>query len=243
MKKISQDALKEIKKQKIVPTPKWQFSIRNYFLWILLALFILIGSLSFSILLLAILTNDWDIYHYLGQSFWSYLIYTLPSLWILLLIIFVILAYYDFRHTRLGYRYKSFWIIGGSILISLILGLIFCFAGVSGKIDQYLTKSIPYYQNISGHREQVWLNPDKGLLAGEIVAVNNEDFTLKDFSNHMWQVNIQDATFKGRTSLINGMQIKIIGQKIDDNNFKAAEIRLWGSGQGQGRGWRGGNGH
>ena len=77
---IPNQVLEKIKN--IRPTPRWQFLLRDYSVWILGAVSLALGSLSFSVVLFMLANNDWDIYSEISNSFFKFLLITLPYFWL-----------------------------------------------------------------------------------------------------------------------------------------------------------------
>ncbi|MDD5551832.1 MAG: hypothetical protein PHI88_01580 [Candidatus Pacebacteria bacterium] len=233
MEKISKKTLERIKKEKITPVPRWRFLLKNYVTWLFFGLSIIIGSISFAVLLFMILSNDWDIYKYFQKSFFEYLIGSLPYLWIIFLAVFLFLADYNLKNTKGGYRHKTYLVLILSIIISIILGSFLYSFGFGERINDVFADNFPYYRKTFYQRQEIWTNPEKGLLGGVIVKVKNEsEFSLKDFKNKIWQIKARDTNFKGNVTIQEGGKVKIIGKTKDLNIFIAEEIRPWISGKG-----------
>lgn len=100
------------------------------------------------------------------------------------------------------------------------------FLGLGNKIEQIFADNLPYYNGFMQHRMEMWNQAGRGLLAGEIIEINDNDILkLKDFEKNIWEINTKDALWKGGETVQIGRQIKIIGIKNSDNEFIAREIR------------------
>jgi hypothetical protein len=235
METITKKAVAKIKKENIVPKAKWQFLLRNNLLWTMSILVILIGSLAASVTLFLLTDNDWDVYKYTDKNLLESILLVLPYFWLLIIFIFILLAYYNVSHTTDGYKYRSYAIILASVLISLVAGIIMFYAGLGTKIDDIFSNKVPYYNNLVNHKTNMWIRPDDGLLAGKVAGVKNDQIILMDFNNKKWIVKITSNTIiKGRSKLQVGGEIKLIGKaNIKTNNFVANEIRPWGNSTGK----------
>ena len=225
MTKISENILKTITEQHVKPEPKWKFLVKNWLTWIMFGLALLVGTMSFSVILDIIVRHDWDIYFYLHKTFLQYVLLSLPYVWIGLLVLFFAVAYYDFIHIRGWYRHRVYLVVLASIFLSFGCGLVFFFAGFGKTIDRVLTKKIPFYEKVKIDKEQLWNHPDEGLLEGEIIEVKNEnEFVLEDPSGKQWDV--QNANMKVNSKVVNkGESVEIIGGKKGVNDFVAKNIR------------------
>ncbi len=222
-KNISQEILETIKEKKITPKPKWQFLFKDYFIWAITGIFLIIGSLSAAVVIYMIDNNDWDLYQKASDSFLGFVFATLPYFWILFLILFIFIADYNLRQTKGGYRYGLGKIILSTVLVSLILGSLFYNLGLAKTIDQTFN-DIPIYRKIMEHRHQVWMQPNKGLLVGQILSAKDKNnFILKDLDGKDWQVFCcQDMVIE--EELEKGLRIRAIGQEKEKSSFEAIRI-------------------
>lgn len=234
MKNISNEVLKKIKDNNIKPKPRWYFITKNYFIWLLFGISIILGSFAFSMVLFITKQLDWDIYHYIGESFLKTVFVSLPYLWLIFLILFIGVAYYNFIHTKRGYRFKFISILLISLIISVTLGTGLYFNGFSERLENVFSEKIPYYNRLVYTCEKQWMQPERGLLAGTIMKIElpENNFILKDLNNNKWKIKANRAIWKGKLTPTPGLKIKLIGKLMDDNTFEATEIRTW-QGQGQ----------
>lgn len=223
--------LKSIKDRKIKPKSKWLFLLRNYLVWLIFGLAIFVGAIATSVIIFSLTDNDWDLYKILDKSSVSYIIMSLPYIWIVILIIFSLLSYLNYKHTKTGYRIEPIKIISISVLLSVFFGSILFTGGFGEFIDYKLSKDIPYYEKMMAQRQLIWSNPEKGLLAGEVVKINSKnDFYIRSLSGEEWHIIGDSILWKGRASGSEGKKVKIIGRILGDNVFIAEEIRPWFSG-------------
>lgn len=229
MKDISQNILEKIKDEHIIPIPRWKFLLKNYGRWVAFALFVLMGSISISVVIFMLTDHDWDIYRNLNKSFVEYLLLSLPYFWFLLLSAFIAFAWYDLEKTKTGYKYGFFKIGLINISLSVILGIIFFYAGLGIKIDKIFADNLPYYQNIHQFaRPGIWQNPDRGLLVGKITDISeNGSFHIIDPGNQNWLIECFECVIRGNLIKENGMIVKLIGKQIGDQVFQVSEIRPW----------------
>jgi hypothetical protein len=223
----SQKILEKIKEKKIKPTPKWHFLLKNYFIWAAFAISVLIGSLSFSVMLYILTDSNWGIYKYLDKNFAEYLLLSLPYFWILFIIAFILLSYYNYKHTKKGYKYASYLVIILSVVISFVFGgTLFAF-GLGEKIDQVLSNNIPYYQQkIIEDKIEKWHHPEKGLLIGTVEkAISDEEVIVKDFEKKEWKVKLEEKIPKEILEKRINQEIRMIGKKQGEEGFAAKAIK------------------
>ncbi len=124
---ISEKTFKKIEEENITPKARWRFLLKDYSIWLFFAIAVAVGAIAVSTIIFMLTTNDWDIYERLGRSFFEHIFFSMPYFWILIFLVFILVAYNDFKYTRLGYRYEMRLIILGSVAMSLFLGLVIFF--------------------------------------------------------------------------------------------------------------------
>lgn len=221
-KDLSKEVLQKIKDLR--PTPKWQFLLKDYTVWGFSVLLLIIGSLAFSVIIFLVANNDWVVYENINDSLLEFILLTLPYVWIALLGIFIIIADYNFKHTKRGYKYGLQTIVISSIVISIIFGSILYNFGVGQAIDRVFEQKIPFYPKMIFQKHKMWIQPEKGLVAGVIVEMDIENLELKDIQGNIWKVDIKEVKLPPMFELEQGMQIKIAGEKLENDIFKALRI-------------------
>ena len=142
-KKISQEVLNKIKDKNIKPKPKWKFLVREYLMWIFFGLAVFVGSLAVSIIIFILTHIGWS-----GHMFKLGFLLNIPYFWILILLIFLFLAYYNFKHTKNGYQYNPYMVVVLSVLISIVLGSVMYGLGQGEKMERMFYKGIPIYRQM-----------------------------------------------------------------------------------------------
>ncbi|MDI6777883.1 MAG: hypothetical protein QMD77_01720 [Patescibacteria group bacterium] len=231
MNKLCDKVLCKIREEKIEPKPRWQFLLKDYFVWSAFVSAVVVGGLAFCVAFSLTVDNDWDIYKYLKISPVQHFLISLPYVWLILIILFLGLAFYNYKHTKGGYRRGTFVILGLSVVGSVILGSIFHSLGMGRKIDKIFARNLPLYQKIHCccNRKGIWSQPEKGLLGGRILKVKEEnEFDMEDFSGIVWQIEKNNQTFmRGPVLIIENEEVKLIGEKKAEKIFWAREIRPW----------------
>lgn len=229
MEEISKNTLKKIKKENIKPIPKWQFLLKDSFIWGLFVFNLIFGSIGFAISLYLLSNNDVLLDYSLVTNVWEWIILSIPVAWILLTVIFVFIAYYNFKHTSGGYRFNVVKILLMNIVVSVVLGVVINGLGLSQRLNTMFSDNIPFYNHTMDLRSEVWMRSESGYLAGTIIQMDSDTkiITLEDLNGKIWNISYQDAIVKGRVVLVLGEEIKIVGKIVSDNVFEASEIRPW----------------
>ncbi len=240
MNNLADKITEKLEKENIKPTPKWQFLLKDYVLWVVFGINVLLGAVFFAIVLSSLGNNDWDIYKYLNQGFLEHIIRNMPYVRLTALGIFIFLSYYNYRYTDKGYKKKSRKIVLMGLVIIAIIGGTLAMFGRANILENVFKKAIPYYETVEEKRMKMWYHPEEGLLTGTIVKVD-DGFVIEDYYKKRWLIDISKADWRGPVQEAQiGQQVKIIGKQLEVNKFKAEEIRPWnGNGWHRGRSNRG----
>jgi hypothetical protein len=226
--KKSEELINKIKSSGIKQKPRWYCILENVVFWSIFFLSIILGGIAFSIILYAIGESDFNLLRNLSSPGIRSLISFLPFVWILFLGVSLTIAALGIRNTKKGYRYSLLWILGVNILLSVLFGFLFFYTGGGQNIERIFAKRVGIYTGIEERKISRWSRPESGFLSGMILEKQSDNILLlEDFTGKKWQINIQDVVIHFRLSLESGEKIKIIGIALEENIFRAEEIRVW----------------
>lgn len=223
-KDISQIALQKIKESGLRPISKNIFNLKRVLFWSLVGMSILIGAISFSVILSVLFNNDWYLYNKLGFNF---IFKSLPYFWFIFLAIFIILGDFYYRQTLLGYRHRTVTIVGVYVILTIIFGSILYVAGVGRIVEESLSKNVSIYRGMMFDKSEFWSHPEDGFISGQIILVDGNLIKIIDFKNNIWIVEIDKAFIGNKVQVKEGEFIKIIGDENNQNIFRAEQIRPW----------------
>ncbi len=219
----------EIREKKIEPKPRWRFLLKNYTLYAAGALSLLIGSLAVAVMIYLARFNDLSIHAQIEKTFLEFLLLNLPYFWLLFLAFFIFIIYYNLRHTSKGYRYSPFLLVAVSVVLSIILGVIFFFAGFGEKIDDVLGRKAPFYGHFINRQVDFWSQPDEGRLAGIIISSDEKGaFILLDRDLKEWKIVFSSKVVYNPNLLINHQPIRLFGYLLGKDEFIADRIFFGG---------------
>lgn len=222
---LSEKVLALIKDKKIQKKAKWTFLLRDWVVKIFGFLSLLIGGLAFSVIIYMMRNNSWEEYSYAGDSFLQFMVLSLPYFWIGFLVLFVIIADYNIKHTKKGYRYRLPIVVFASVFVSTLLGGLFYNIGMGQTIDDILSKNTPYYEQFMNPSFRMWQNPEKGLYSGRIVSVNLEnELELQDIDGKLWTVIYNEHESILEHNILKDSQVRIFGKNISEGLIKAERI-------------------
>lgn len=228
---LSRDILQKIREDNVTPKPRWEFLLKNSAIWTAGITSLIIGGFATSIIIYGLRNDDFDALTETGDSALETILIALPYFWLLLLAIFIFIAHYNYKHTKRGYRNKLSTVLIASVLISVALGIIFYDLGAGKAIDRLLSENAPPYAQYVHPRVQIWIQPEKGRLAGFVIERKDEQtFIIHDFQKHDWTVTtkqpIPHELIPVRV-LPKPLKVRCLGKKIDDETFDAHRIMPW----------------
>ncbi|MCX6799989.1 MAG: hypothetical protein NT091_02480 [Candidatus Falkowbacteria bacterium] len=232
--KFGQKLLNKIKEQEKKPIPKWRFILVNVMMWLFGFLSFILVSFSVSFIIYMFVNNDLTIYKEMSDNFFEFIFVTIPFFGILSFMIFIAMVYFNLKHTRNGYRYSLPTILLVTITMSVVLGGIFCLIGVDEKIDETISRDVPFYDELINPHMKFWSNAERGRLSGLIISRSDRNiFLLTDRKNKNWtvftgEVSNEDNYLKIET----GKPARFIGKKISEKEFTALKILPMISGRG-----------
>jgi hypothetical protein len=215
--KLSNKIIEKIEGEKIAPTPRWQFKLHDILLWVFFAISILVGSLACSTILHTFFSNDWGAYAQIRKSLFEFVFLSIPYFWIIILAVFLALAYLDFKSTREGFKFRSIWIVLLSLGLSFIFGTFLWWGGMGEKTDR-IFEGAPLLRNFD-LRQHLWNNPLENTLMGVITKVSEESIEIKDPAGTIWKVDISSLSKIPEFEV--GERIRIVGEKKSEKEFKA----------------------
>ena len=220
----SKKLLNKIKKNEIKPIPKWHFIAKNLLFWILFGASILLGSTVLAVIIHAFDDSGIGLGKHFIERRFDIVFEFFPIYWAIFFIIFIMSSYFGLRHTKGGYKYSYKLIIISIIIGSGLFGAFVYQTGQAERLERGFAHTMPMYKGMMERQGKMWNRPDKGLLIGRVVKMDGENYTLITPDNKEWSIEYENAKMIN-DDIKNGDMIRIIGKKINDNTFKAKEIK------------------
>ncbi|MDD3006494.1 MAG: hypothetical protein PHX30_02850 [Candidatus Pacebacteria bacterium] len=226
-KDFSKEILEKIKKEQIKPRSKRYFMLKNSVVWFVFAMSIILGALSFSVILHFWEINDWDAYYRVNDNFLAFIFLTMPYFWLMCFLLFVGVAYLYLKHTREGYRLEFAKVVIWNLVLSFVFGSALYSVGVGRQVENELVKRAPLYNDFRKNQQNVWLRPEQGVIIGKVIEIaENGDFLeLNDPRQVVWTVNVSDTEYFQGFVIQKGFSIKVFGEEGGNHYFIAREIR------------------
>ena len=204
-----------IEKEKIRPTSKMYFSVKDKALWSFLLISMLIGSIACSVLIFSFTNSEAGFYQMTHDSFLDFLWDMTPYMWILVFIMFAVAGYENFKHTNKGYRYSVGVILLIGLIINLVFGIIFHFLGISRIIDQDLSENSSFVRSSDSVRRIDWNQPNRGIISGKVISYSDgsSTFVLQDFNGNLWTISSRYVPDVSLDLISTSSEVRVIGVK------------------------------
>jgi hypothetical protein len=229
METFSEKIIGRIEKEKLAPKARWRFLLKDYALWSLVVASALVGAFAVMMLLVMTHVEDWDVVPYLHRTTIGHALVSVSYLWIAVLAVLFVIVRLNFSYTRRGYRYPTYWIVVGSVVMSLLAGSGLYYGGAGAGWDDYLANKVPLYDRVVYTKNDIWIYPELGLLGGNIEAFQDgKSFTMTDLKGDSWQVKLAaDTVWENGQLEATGTKVKLIGIKDGEGMFSAKLVRAW----------------
>lgn len=217
--------LDRIKDTGIKPISKKIFNLKRVVVFSFIGFSIIVGAISFSVILSILTNNEWDLYNRFGVGF---IFKTLPYFWFVCVLLLAILGDIYYRKTSRGHRPNTIIIVSAYIIATTVLGSMLHLIGLGDVVEESISQNIPVYHIFVFDKDEFWSNSKEGLISGRIILIKEKMLSIVDFNNNLWTINTENADILGNAKIQEGEIIKIIGDAGENNTFTAEEIRPWG---------------
>lgn len=194
----------------VTPKARFWFVLRNTALWSVWFLSIVIGSVTLSVFWYALERSWYGFYEATHFTWLSFMLDTVPMVWLPVFGLLIFLAYIDMRFTRLGYRYPLWQIVGSSLAFSLVGGAICAYLGIGSMLDRQIGEYMPQYPSQLRTERDLWQVPRHGRLAGTVSVMENNLF-ITDAEGMMWELVTDAIDGMDIEMLVPGMHVRLLG--------------------------------
>ena len=222
---LSKKVFEKIQQEHIKPKSKYVCTAHKSVFWAALTASVIIGALAVSVVIFILTNNDWEVYSKMNGGAVKMLLLVLPYFWFVIFGLFVSVAYYNYKHTKSGYKHRFSTIIFGYFVITIIVGTGFSLMNLTDDVDEVLVEKMPFYEEMNKHRRKMWQQPEKGFLTGKVIVVSEDNLNLIDLHKQEWVVYTKKIDEHGNIYLLEGKIIGISGEKVGNNEFVAQTIR------------------
>ncbi|NBD74357.1 hypothetical protein GVX82_04950 [Patescibacteria group bacterium] len=232
--------LTTIKDQQVTPTPRWRFLLREYLVWVVVVLALVLGAIAAGLVV------------FVGANLQLVPTGALPHallsnlfLWLGVFLLLATAAVWQFGRTARGYRYSLASVGGGALATGLVGGVVLFACGGMPAADQMAQEAVPGYTPLSEQARTYWLAPSEGRLVGVVVFSGpRQHFVLEDPSGGRWVVLMptsSPADF-GHYAYLTDARVRVRGVELPEQRFRACAAQAHRL-QGDRPVWRSAGGH
>jgi len=210
---LSASVLLRIDKECVVPSPRWQFLAVEYGIWVLWGLSVLFGAVAFSVLIFFLTHAGFAVYEATHDSVFELFIDVLPLMWVGVFALMAVLAHFNLRHTKCGYRYTVLRVLLSSIVFSFIGGLLLHVLGIGFLVDDFMSRRMSLFGSLEQIETRLWQNPVEGRMIGTYEGSSplNNDALFTDAKGAVWHLNIAELNAQDVLTLEGGGRVHVIG--------------------------------
>lgn len=203
-----------INEEHITPRPRWQFVLENWVFWTIGGVAVLVGAIAVAGAFFKIVHAGWQYQVATHDTWLAFVLDAAPLVWLLLLVAFILIGYFNIRFTKRGYRYPFIVIVVGVVLSSTSVGVGLYALGLGEVFDDALGQ-VPFYHPVSMVQQGLWSRPDRGLIAGEVLRENEDgSFTLQEFNGPTWTVDGTDLRGPDEAVIDEGKLVRVVGVPV-----------------------------
>jgi hypothetical protein len=232
---LSSSVLERIEEEQITPRARGVFLSRDFAIWTLWLLSVLLGAVSIAVTL-SVLAHGWftlyEITHDTASRFW---LEALPYAWLLVFLAMTIAGIYNLRHTKRGYRYPLTVVLLSSLGGSVGLGLLLQTIGFGFVADKQLGQYSVLYESQAEREERYWQRPEAGRLVGiflpppSLVDPALSSPLFRDIKGVEWEINLSELTDSERRHIVPGQIVRVAGlvESQELPKFYACQVLPW----------------
>lgn len=209
---IKDSVLERLENEGVSPRSRIFWACQEYVIWSLWALTILVGAISVAVVTFASMHAGYALYEVTHESFLTFAIEVLPYIWLIVFIMMSMLAYYNMRHTKNGYKYPFTHIILSSVGFSILGGFVLHYAGVGYYLDTYLGRNSSMYQSQEKMELRMWQVPEDGRLVGVYESeIKGSLVRFNDIEGREWSLDTVDLKARDLEVLTTGKKVRVLG--------------------------------
>lgn len=205
----------------VCPRSRRFFQTRECAVWFLWAVSVVVGALAVAVTFFVFTHRQYALYEATHDTFFTFMVDVLPLLWIFVFGVMVLVAVYNLRHTKRGYKYPLWQIFGSSMVLSLAGGAALHLLGLGYTTDHMLGQKMGMYNSQDKIEQKMWQDPEEGRLLGRFDGPLPAPSTLvvfNDIKGQEWQVNIDELSSDERALIEGNETVRLLG-KISDQDM------------------------
>lgn len=228
MSDIRINILEKIRAGMVRPRPRWQFMLMGIGLILLLIGVVMIGGVAMAMVFQQLGSLDWDWVLMSRDGRMGWLLDLMPWMWMVLMLVMGIIAYWLFFRTERGYIYKPVIVVVVIGILSIGLGGVIYAVQGGAKLDEVLLDHVPAYQVMEQRRWLHFDRPEVGLLPVKVRGLLAPNLIqAEDLHGRDWEVRVDvEAEHPSQMNHLQYNDMVILkGRQLDDDTFEAVDMR------------------
>ena len=225
--------LERIEAEKLTPTPRYAFTVREYTLWGMWGTSVVVGALAVAVTMYDALSMQYAFYEATHDNIWTFLVDALPFLWVIVFTIMIVVAVNGLKHTKHGYRYRTRYIIVSSILLSIFGGILFHVFGFGYLLDTELGQQLNRYSSMEKKELNLWQAPEEGRLIGTLLRREGEELEIptvlyfQDMYGEIWTISDGELNAREMMLLATENRVRLLGTSTAPSVFHVCGVFPW----------------
>ncbi len=229
---LASEVLHRIEEEHVTPRPRSYYILKNVAFWVLWLISLVAGSFAVAAAWFAVANADWPFWSVTHDNALQFFFEVVPLVWLIASVLMTVLGYKNLRRTKHGYRYPLILIVCVTLAGSLLGGTLLYRIGIGRLVEEEVGRRIPLYRPLIEQRRKVWVDPSRGLLAGDVLSVDPgyHAFVLRTFDGRQWSVSADDLSDRDRAVLNQETQVRVIGvppTTSSTNTFHSCFVFPW----------------
>lgn len=221
---LSESVLYSIQNQAICPRSRTWFVLSELLMWVGLVLSVLLGGLAVSILVFASLHGWYGLYELIDMSRFGYVTLRISFVWPVVWILTILLALYNARCTKRGYRFTLAQLSGGVLAASIGLGIILYWTGIGFTAERWLDKTMPMYSGQDTVEYAMWHQPSAGRIVGVAATTTAEVVTVATIDGDVWVIETMWLMDDDDALLRSGTTVHIVGTTTGEYRLRGCAV-------------------
>lgn len=211
-KKLKENILDRLEREGITPHSRFYWLTYEYSLWGAWGVSVALGAVALAVLSFSSIYIGFSLFEATHDGFWVYVIEALPYLWLIAFLALILVAYFNLKHTKRGYRYPLPMVVGSSFGFSILGAMLLHFMGVGFYLDSYLGENLSGYQSRAEFEAQMWQNPKSGRLLGVAVlpAEEGKPIAFIDSNKEEWSLHYRELRPRDSELLLSGERVRVL---------------------------------
>tara|TARA_B100002051_G_scaffold276808_1_gene328697 strand:+ start:2192 stop:3112 length:921 start_codon:yes stop_codon:yes gene_type:complete len=227
------DALfKRIESEQVCPKSRFFFLCRECSVWLFWVLSVVVGAMAVAVSLFVVMNRQYAFYEATHDNWLTFMVEALPYLWFLVFGLMAYFATFNIRHTVRGYRYPAWMIVGSSVAMSVVVGVLLQASDLGHVVDNALGTHIKMYMSQEKMEQKLWQAPAEGRLLGQRVfedTVPSTTVVFVDVDGGRWVMDVSELNERDLTLLATQKIVRLIGRSsdVDSGRFYACGAFPW----------------